>query len=253
MKTHKVLKLFTFVLFMIIVILACSKPDVVGNNYIELTTSLPIGTKVTFDLETKHNDYEVVWLDMNNDGIRDENYEKYKSGREYIFSSQTIRIYGKVTHFTFSNLKKIDVSNNNYLITLSCRGELTNLDISKNTELYYLDIPNNNLTYLDVSKNTKLYHLNISGNNLTRLDVSKNPKLGMLDCSDNNLRYLDVSKNIKLGKLDCGNNNLSYLDVSNNAKLGCPEYRGNNNICIKVNIYQLDKWGKDGVFKLNCQ
>lgn len=108
---------------------------------------------------------------------------------------------------------------------LSCyQNQLTNLDVSNNTELTSLDCINNKLTKLDISKNTKLTYLNCNGNKLTKLDISKNTKLTGLDCSSNQLTNLDVSKNTELTELGCDNNQLTNLDVSKNmklTKLGC--------------------------------
>ncbi len=85
-------------------------------------------------------------------------------------------------------------------------NQLTNLDVSNNTELTDLDCSSNQLTNLDVSNNTKLTVLNCEYNQLTKLDVSKNTELTGMSCGDNQLTNLDVSNNTKLTFLRCSYN-----------------------------------------------
>ena len=100
-----------------------------------------------------------------------------------------------------------------------CMGNLTELDVTNNTELTYLDCNSNQLTELDVTNNTELAHLNCSNNQLTSLDVTKNTALTELKCAGNQLTELDVNNNTDLIKLECDNNQLTELDVTNNAAL----------------------------------
>ena len=90
----------------------------------------------------------------------------------------------------------------NYLRCPGC--QLTNLDVSKNKELYMLYCHKNRLNSLDVSKCTKLNTLDCHSNQLTSLDISKNSELSYLYCYDNQLTSLDVSKNKALVALQCG-------------------------------------------------
>ena len=114
----------------------------------------------------------------------------------------------------FPNLKKLDCSNN----------QLTELDVSKNTELVTLDCSGNELTSLDVRQDAALKELYCYENQLTELDVSQNTKLKLLQCYSNQLTSLDVSKNTALEELLCNHNQLSSLqltslDVSKNTGL----------------------------------
>ena len=101
-----------------------------------------------------------------------------------------------------------------------CNNQLTELDVSENTALVYLDCGQNQLTELDVRQNAALWRLYCDRNQLSSLDVSKNTALGYLDCHENNLTSLDVSKNTALTMLNCRNNQLTELDVSKNTVLG---------------------------------
>ncbi len=62
------------------------------------------------------------------------------------------------------------------------------------TNLVYINCWDNNLTELDLSNNTQLTTLECYMNSLTELDLSNNTQLRDLDCSNNNLSTLDVSK-----------------------------------------------------------
>jgi Leucine-rich repeat (LRR) protein len=116
-------------------------------------------------------------------------------------------------------LTNLDVSNNTSLTYLECYGnQLTSLDVSNNTSLTYLECNSNSLTSLDVS-NTDLTYLSCYGNQLTSLDVSNNTSLTYLDCDFNSLTSLDVSNNTSLTDLLCSYNQLTSLDVSNNTNL----------------------------------
>ena len=104
------------------------------------------------------------------------------------------------------------------------RNQLTELNLSNNTELWDVSCSYNNLITIDVSKNTALGGLFCDNNQLTTLDVSKNSNLTGLSCNSNQLTTLDVSKNTALTDLRCANNLLTDLDVSNNTNLtnlGC--------------------------------
>jgi len=133
-----------------------------------------------------------------------------------------------------NNLSELDVSKNTQLWWLECHNNnLTKLDVGSNTLLQNFFCNNNNLSELDVSNNTLLRLLYCHNNNLTKLDVSSNTLLQNFICNNNNLSELDVSNNTLLRGLYCHNNNLSELDVSNNTLL--QEF-----VCHNNNLSELD-------------
>ena len=107
----------------------------------------------------------------------------------------------------FPNLEKLYCYDN----------QLTELDVSKNTALVYLDCYGNKLTSLDVSKNTNLIRLSCFENQLTELDVRQNAALEYLYCYENQLTELDVSRNNKIFVLEANNNYLTSLNVDNTS------------------------------------
>ena len=190
-------------------------------------------------------------VDINEANFPDANFRSYvqtefdKDGDKKL-SSVEIAAVKEIIASTkgIKNLKGIEFFT--ALETLNCVGnELTELDVSKNTELTRLECWDNKLTALDVSKNTELTSLNCGFNKLTALDVSNNAKLEKLICRGETLSYmkltkLDVSQNKVLKELDCysikmkelnvsgctaleelncGGNQLTALDVSENTNL----------------------------------
>jgi len=100
-------------------------------------------------------------------------------------------------------------------------GQLSSLEISKNTTLTNLECDFNKITELDVCNNTALLTLHCSSNQLTTLDVSKCTELTELYCTDNQIINLDVTKCTKLNYLSCSKNQISeILDLSQ-----CPSLR----------------------------
>ena len=135
----------------------------------------------------------------------------------------------------FTNLKELDCSCN----------QLSQLDMSNNTQLTDLDCYNNQLSQLDVSNNTLLTHLYCYDNQLSQLDVSNNTLLTNLDCSLNQLSQLDMSNNTLLTNLDCSYNQLSQLDMSNNTQL-------TDLYCHWNDLTQLDVSNNTQLWDLRC-
>ena len=72
----------------------------------------------------------------------------------------------------------------------------------------------NQLTELDLSKNTLLSYVECSRNKLEKLIIRAN-KVNILLCDDNRLKELDLSGLPELELVDCSNNQLTELNLSN--------------------------------------
>ena len=135
-----------------------------------------------------------------------------------------MKVYGDIISFNCSingaNITELDLSHNTQLTSLNCGfNKLTTLDVSQNTQLTSLNCWSDKLTTLDVSQNTQLTELNCGFNKLTTLDVSQNTQLTSLNCWSDKLTTLDVSQNTQLTELNCGSNKLNTVDVSQNTQL----------------------------------
>jgi len=149
---------------------------------------------------------------------------KYKYSHSYSATNTcTITITGvDITHLNcfINQLTNLDISNNTELKVLYCViNKLKSLDVSNNVKLTELQCFGNPLTSLNLKKNTALTKL-YCGGNLSSLDVSKNTALIDFFCRKNpSLLKLDLSKNNALIRLDCAQNGLKSLLISKNAEL----------------------------------
>ena len=195
-------------------------------------------------------------VDINEANFPDANFRgfvqnEFDTDKNNKLSSEEIAAVKEIIASTkgIKNLKGIEFFT--ALETLNCVGnELTDLDVSKNTELTRLECWDNKLTTLDVSKNTELTRLGCWKNELTALDVSKNTELTSLNCGFNKLTALDVSNNAKLEKLICRGETLSYmkltkLDVSQNKALKALD-------CYGIKMRELNVSGCTALEELDC-
>ena len=120
-------------------------------------------------------------------------------------------------------LKKFDTDDDTFLstaervdvkgISVWGKGIETLEGIEYFPKLETLYCANNKLTELDVSKNTNLIELECYQNQLTELDVRQNTKLVTLWCSQNNLTSLNVENT----KVDLSASYLSKFEAENNT------------------------------------
>ncbi len=281
MRTNNFFKILGLVVITFTLIVGCNSENEnenenINNNYITITTDtpIPVGTKLSF-IKIRGRE---VWIDLNNDGVNNKEFEYYTSypgrvgtGKKMVKESKTIRIYGNVKYLKLDGddywLTKMLRENNMKIASIEVSSDkleelsvykcgLTKLKLSNAPNLIDLDCYNNNLTNLDISHNNKLKYLGCDNNNLTSLDISNNNKLEGLSCDNNNLTNLDISNNKSLRSISCENNKLTYLDLSQHNNLENVDVQGNNDICVKVNNIQLTyrKWAEDkNIFKLSCE
>ena len=97
---------------------------------------------------------------------------------------------------------------------------LRHIDVSANTKLKVLNVNMNvYLDLLDVSKNTELYWLGCVKTGISELDISNNTALTYLACGDNRLTELDLSQNVLLEELSIESNPIAQIDLSCNPNL----------------------------------
>jgi len=92
---------------------------------------------------------------------------------------------------------------------------LTQLDLTNNVNLKYLQIHNTKITSFNGSNFPLLEHVTIANNSqLTSLNLSNNPILYSIICSFNLIDQIDISNNPILNNIDCSYNNIPCLDFS---------------------------------------
>ena len=152
------------------------------------------------------------------------------------------------------NLEWLDIGRSDVGICCGKSNCVTELNLSKNTKLQFLDISFNPISVVDVSNLSALkeFHCEAIGmaydstagcslgvgvkgkGTLTSLDVSKNKNLEYLWCNLNQLTSLDLKNNTKLKGLACGYNALTSLNISGKANLEYLNCYGNK--ITKLNV-----------------
>ena len=143
---------------------------------------------------------------------------------KYITDGSTMTVYGNVQKFSCGgngkNITELDVSHNSQLTILYCdKNAIISLNVSGNTELKNLDCKENAIASLDLSNCKQLKWVYCNKNALTSLNVSKCEQLELLKCYENKLTSIDVGNNAMLKMLYCEENALTSLDVSRNTEL----------------------------------
>lgn len=143
-------------------------------------------------------------------------------------------------------LESCDLTKNTALTYIYLpNNHLTNIDLTKNTALSTLILAYNPLSSIDVSKNIELWDLNVNGYYLENIDLSKNTKLRALQIFGNKLTELDLSHNTELMNLTCSSNQLNTLDVSmlpDLDELVCNEQQDNRILKLKIAESQRVMW-----------
>ncbi|MEL0456979.1 T9SS type A sorting domain-containing protein [Flavobacteriaceae bacterium SZ-1-7] len=119
-----------------------------------------------------------------------------------------------------NDLTNVDVSNNTNLTSLLCGSNaLVGLSLANNTGLETLNCSDNQIQVLDLSNLSALKSLTCSANQLMQLNISNNTNISFLNVSNNRLTGLDVSVHYKLESLFCASNQIADLNLLNNASL----------------------------------
>lgn len=233
-----------------ILLIGCTRGT--QESYITLTTAKEVGETIKLTIDAAEADRTDVWIDLNNNGIKDEGETVTNFGKnaetEYKLGAQTVTIHGKVNALwcRSGQFTMLDILGNPELIELECsHNQLTELDASNSTKLAMLHCYNNQLTVLNISNSLQLTNLECSHNQLTTLDVSSNPELISLSCFGNQLTTLDLSNNSNLKWLNCGNNKLGMLDLSKNLQL-------NDLYCGGNQLTSLDLLSNTELETLSC-
>ena len=124
------------------------------------------------------------------------------------------------------------------LLSISNKNISELLGIESFSALQILRFSGNQVSDLDLSNNTELQRLLCGGNQLSTLDLSNNNALRVLKCGNNEITQLDLSNNTLLQQLFCRNNMLSILNIKNgnNTELDSLFITNNTELsCVEVN------------------
>ncbi|WP_370476817.1 T9SS type A sorting domain-containing protein [Tamlana flava] len=221
-------------LFLVLGILNAQTTAIPDANFEQALINLGIDTDGTINQSVATADIsDVTVLDVHSKSITD---------------LTGIEGFTSLTHLvcSYNQLTDLDLSQNTNLIELTCNdNQLINLNVTQNTVLTRLQCFNNTLETIDVTKNTALTFLNFNNNQLTSIDITKNTLITSLGLTSNQLTTLDVSKNTALYYLQCQANQLTDLDVSKNIALSIF-------YCFSNQLTNLDVSLNTALVSLNC-
>ncbi len=124
----------------------------------------------------------------------------------------------QVGQLTIRNAPKLNYLNcmNNKLTALTLDNAFMILVSSSSYDLCAIKGANNQLTQVNLSRVSQLRGLDLSNNRLTQLTLPDSlPELRLLNCANNQLTQLSLSNLPKLNELDCSNNKLTQLTMTN--------------------------------------
>lgn len=176
-------------------------------------------------------------------------------------------------HCWNNNLSSLDLlSNSNISYVRAGQNQISSIDISNLTDLFFLDLDdnaltditflnnylwelyclNNQLTSIDLSSSGPLRHFECSNNQLSSLSLAGKSSLTRLLCDNNQITDLNLSFCTSLVNLKCDNNQLASLNIKNGNNNNLTSFNATNNpslTCIEVDnaTYMDANWstGKD--------
>ena len=210
----------------------------VENDTIIVDTSLPETTSQTSPVvhaptlaaappANAHTDDLTVYNDLISRGCEDGDFTWDADGRITEMWVGNKGLSGTLDVSKLTNLRYLDCTNNQ-LATLNVAG-LTNLE-----ELYCY---RNQLTELNVNGLTSLEYLDCEGNQLTELNVNGLTSLEYLACERNQLTELNVAGLTNLQVLVCFDNQLTTLNVAGLTNLEVLDC--DNNQLTELNVTGL--------------
>lgn len=137
-------------------------------------------------------------------------------GKIKIYATAAIRYFDCVSKITGPGLTELDITKATDLTELSANGnKLTTIDLSKNTKLTNAQLSNNSLNSIVLTPS--LTKLDLQKNKLTAFDGSVVPNLTVLYLSNNTITSLDLSKNTSLTSAYLLSMGLESLNIGANA------------------------------------
>ncbi|MCZ4693573.1 T9SS C-terminal target domain-containing protein [Ancylomarina euxinus] len=171
----------------------------VGSYYCKMTNETFPELTLTTNTITIYGNNTIDIPDANFKKALLENKQLNIDGNNEIYESEAIMYE-----------KEIDISNRNI-------SDLTGIGYFK--KITKLTCHSNQISQLDLSENSELRELDCSTNLIEVLNLSGNEKLETIDCSINRLGALNLKGFSKLQNVDCSYNQLIYLKLDNPNKM----------------------------------
>lgn len=193
-------------------------------NFKDTTSNFSVSCGIYTQIPDDNFEYKLISLGIDKDGknnkVLTSNISKLTSLD--LSNSQISDLTGiqnftaiKTLNFDENLVTNVDLSKNTELLQLSCSSNaLTTIDVTPLKKITTLHCDNNKFKELNVELNTNLIGLYFSNNELKQINITKNTVLEGFSCRNNQITSLDVSKNILLRGIDANDNQLTELDLS---------------------------------------
>ncbi|MBO4217445.1 MAG: hypothetical protein J5940_05845 [Clostridia bacterium] len=148
-----------------------------------------------------------------------------------------------------SGISELDVSRNTNLAYLYCGyTQITSIDVSRNVELRILYIESTGITSLDLSNNPMIEEIAAYCTPLESIDLTGCNKLWRLDIIETPVSSLDLSDCVALRQLLVRGTGLTELDITRCAKLSKAYY-----CSVNENAYWYDEdgWNEYDAYSLS--
>ena len=191
-------------------------------QYVSFTTSRSVGETISLGVDAKPEDRPYVWIDLNNNGIREDGEGVSGFGYDitYTIVNQTFRLYGKITRLLCekNDMTSIDFKSCTELQTISCaESQLTSFDLSGCPALSDLACSNLRLATLNLKDLKKLYRIQIMYCEITSFNINACTALETIYLWYNHIVGFDVSGCTKIKDFQCNYNEITSLDVRDSA------------------------------------
>lgn len=152
----------------------------------------------------------ITWFDI----VADEDGIASVKGIEYFSQLTDLSVTG-------SQITELDLTKNTQLINLIINDtNISRLNLSNKTELMLVSLSGNtNLNTLDLTNCLALEDLSLLRSNISKLDLSGCPNLVELDTGFSPVSSVNLSQNSLLTTLRMNDNQLTKIDLSANTKL----------------------------------
>lgn len=161
--------------------------NVMYENSVTFRTTKAAGSTITLRIDAATEDRDEVWIDLNNNGVRDQNEDVVNFGSgtaantNYRIESDIITIYGDITvlYAQQQEITSIDFSNSheNLEIISLATNQIEKVELSRLKGLESFTIRGNKLSELDLSHNSALREVYAENNQLTSLLLPEPPSI----------------------------------------------------------------------------
>lgn len=204
-------------------------PAMAQSKTVKMTTAKAVGAPMTLMVNHTYNGVTVDWGDGNP--------VVYNTGKDVLrviegtVKGAVITVTGDRAWDMLScancELTEIDLSKATDLHSLYCQNnQLSTIDLRGLSELTDLDCSDNKITSLGLTTEgyieydlKKIENINVSNNQLTGAFAVRAASVKLIDAGNNSFDKLYVSSNPELTTLKCGGNQLTSLGLTSNRKL----------------------------------